>query len=160
VTIFAMSGASVRAPTSANGFIACQMASAGSLLNATKVFSPGLGRSSPKGTFHGSIELWLIMKRAGVPNVFDPISARIPHEWPIILAAEAERKELAELVAEMSYDFSTKTWSADRDKAKAPSCTRQEKPDILRTGQSAGRALVRLAAIWLSDQCDRVGRRL
>jgi hypothetical protein len=40
VTIFTMSGASVRAPTSANGFIACQMASAGSLLNATK-FSPG-----------------------------------------------------------------------------------------------------------------------
>ena len=35
VTIFTMSGASVRAPTSANGFIACQMASAGSLVNAT-----------------------------------------------------------------------------------------------------------------------------
>ncbi|MGA7865157.1 MAG: hypothetical protein WCA23_14435, partial [Stellaceae bacterium] len=41
VTIFAMSDASVRAPISANGFIACQTASTGSLLNATKL-SPGL----------------------------------------------------------------------------------------------------------------------
>lgn len=38
----------------------------------------------------------------------------------------AERKELAELLAKM--DFSTKTWPADRDKAKAPSCASQEKP--------------------------------
>ena len=42
VTIFAMSGALVRAPTYANGFSACQMASAGSLLHATN-FLRGFG---------------------------------------------------------------------------------------------------------------------
>jgi enoyl-CoA hydratase/carnithine racemase len=39
VTIFTTSGASVRAPTFANGFIACQIASAGSLVMPTKIFS-------------------------------------------------------------------------------------------------------------------------
>ena len=47
VTIFTTSGASVRAPTSANGFIACQMASAGSLVMPIKIFS-GVWQLSPK----------------------------------------------------------------------------------------------------------------
>ena len=93
VTIFAMSGASVRAPTSANGFIACQMASTGSLLNATKL-SPGL-----QGVPKTDIATRPIDPLLNVPlRNFGPICARIP-EIPCRLPASREfgfRDECAE----------------------------------------------------------------
>jgi hypothetical protein len=46
-----------------------------------------------------------------------------------------EREELAEILAEMGYDRATRTWPADRDKAKAPSCASQEKPDVIGFGE-------------------------
>ena len=55
-TMFDIPGMLDRARTSARGFIACQMASAGSLVNAAKFHFSGLGTSSPKRTSYGWVE--------------------------------------------------------------------------------------------------------
>jgi hypothetical protein len=47
----------------------------------------------------------------------------------------ADREELAEMLAEMGYDRATRTWPADRDRTKAPSCASQEKPDVIGFGE-------------------------